>query len=136
MGNLSNFNPPISFKAKYVGILVLTILQLLNGAIHAIIGGAFLVLNIGVMEYNVYTLFYGALNLIFLYGLWTGKKSGWIGTILVSIFVIVVDVCATLDIQIMPGVPKTAALGEIVISLTILVFLLQPKIRQQFLKTK
>lgn len=136
MGNLSNFNPPISFKGKYVGILVLTILQLLNGAIHTIIGGAFLVLNIGVIEYNLYTLVYGVLNLVFLYGLWTGKKTGWIGTILVSIFVIIVDVCATLDIQLIPGVPKTAALGEIVISLAILVFLLQPKIRQQFLKTK
>ena len=133
---MSNFKPPVSFKGKYVGILVITILQLLNGAIHTIIGGAFLVLNIGVMEYNVYTLFYGALNLVFLYGLWTGKKSGWIGTILVSIFVIVVDVCATLDIQLIPGVPKTVALGEIVISLTILVFLFQPKIRPQFLKTK
>ncbi len=133
---MSNFNPPISFKGKYVGILVLTILQLLNGAIHAIIGGAFLVLNIGVMEYNLYTLVYGVLNLVFLYGLWTGKKTGWIGTILVSIFVIIVDVCATLDIQLIPGVPKTAALGEIVISLVILVFLLQPKIRQLFLKTK
>ena len=119
-----------------MGILVLTILQLLNGAIHTIIGTAFLVLNIGIMEYNLYTLLYGALNLVFLYGLWTGKKIGWIGTILVSTFVIVVDVCAILDVQLIAGVPKAAALGEIVISLAILVFLMMPKVRQHFLKTK
>lgn len=133
--NLNKFTPPVSFKGKYVGILVLTILQFLNGAIHAVIGGAFGVLEIGVMAYNVYTFFYGISNLIFLYGLWTGKKYGWMGTILVSIFVIVIDVCTIIGIQLIPGVPESAALGEIVISLTILVYLIQPKIRELFLQT-
>jgi len=135
VGNLNNFTPPVSFKGKYLGILVLTILQLLNGVIHAAIGGAFFVLGIGVMSYNVYTFFYGVFNLIFLYGLWTGKKIGWIGTILVSIFVIIIDVCVTLGIQLIPGVPKNVAIGEIVISVAILVYLLQPKIRELFLQT-
>jgi hypothetical protein len=133
VGNLDNFNPPLAFKGKYLGVLVLTILQLLNGLIHAVIGGAFIVLGIGVMSYNVYTMFYGVFNLIFLYGLWTGKKSGWIGTILISFFVIIIDVCVTLNIQLIPGVPKNAAIGEIIISLAILVYLLQPKIRKLFL---
>jgi len=133
--NLSKFTPPVSFKGKYVGILVLTILQFLNGSIHAVIGGTFAVFAIGVMAYNVYTFFYGISNLIFLYGLWTGKKSGWIGTILVSIFVITIDVFTILGIQLIPGVPESAALGEIVISLTILIYLLQPKIRELFLKS-
>ena len=132
---MNNFTPPVSFKGKYLGILVLTILQLLNGVIHAAIGGAFFVLGIGVMSYNVYTFFYGVFNLIFLYGLWTGKKIGWIGTILVSIFVIIIDVCVTLGIQLIPGVPKNVAIGEIVISVAILVYLLQPKIRELFLQT-
>ena len=135
MGNLNNFTPPVSFKGKYLGILVLTILQLLNGVIHATIGGGFFVLGIGVMSYNIYTFFYGVFNLIFLYGLWTGKKIGWIGTILVSIFVIIIDVCVTLGIQLIPGVPQNAAVGEIVISVAILVYLLQPKIRELFLQT-
>jgi hypothetical protein len=135
VGNLNNFTPPVSFKGKYLGILVLTILQLLNGVIHAAIGGAFFVLGIGVMSYNIYTFFYGVFNLIFLYGLWTGKKIGWIGTILVSIFVIIIDVCVTLGIQLIPGVPQNAAVGEIVISVAILVYLLQPKIRGLFLQT-
>ena len=132
---MNNFNPSVSFKGKYLGILVLTILQLLNGVIHAAIGGAFFVFDIGVMSYNVYTFFYGIFNLIFLYGLWTGKKIGWIGTILVSVFVIIIDVCLILDIQLIPGVPKNVALGEIVISLAIIVYLLQPKIRELFLQT-
>ena len=75
MGNLNNFTPPVSFKGKYLGILVLTILQLLNGVIHAAIGGAFFVLGIGVMSYNIYTFFYGVFNLIFLYGLVDWKKN-------------------------------------------------------------
>ncbi|MCW4022603.1 MAG: hypothetical protein NWF02_05545 [Candidatus Bathyarchaeota archaeon] len=119
-----------------MGLLILTILQLLNGAIHATIGGVFVVLDIGVMSYNVYTFFYGVLNLVFLYGLWTGKKSGWIGTILVYILVIIIDVCVSFDIQLIPGVPKTAALGEIAISLALLVYLMQPKIRELFQQTK
>lgn len=132
---LSKVNPPESFKGKYLGVLVLTIVQFLNGTIHAIIGAGFAIFGIGAIAYNIYTFLYGVFNLIFLYGLWTGKKTGWTGTILVSIFVIIIDICTTLDIQIIPGVPKSAALGEIVISLAILVYLLQPKIRQLFTQT-
>lgn len=132
---MNNFSPPVSFKGKYVGILVLTILQLLNGAIHAIIGATFIVLSIGAISYNIYTFFYGIINLLFLYGLWTGKKSGWIGTILVSGFVFLIDVFTILNIQIIAGAPKNAAIGEIVISLALIAYLFHPKIRKIFLQT-
>ncbi|MDG6222276.1 MAG: hypothetical protein IAX21_11015 [Candidatus Bathyarchaeota archaeon] len=132
---MSKVNYPESFKGKYVGVLVLTIAQFLNGTIHATIGAGFAIFGIGAMAYNIYTFFYGVFNLIFLYGLWTGKKSGWIGTIIVSVFVIIIDVCTILDVQIIHGLPKSAALGEIVISLVLLAYLFQPKIRQLFTQT-
>ena len=134
--NLGEFEPPASFKGKYLGILVLTIAQFLNGAIHATIGAGLILFGIGELAYAIYTVLYGVLNLAFLYGLWKGKKTGWIGTILVSLFVIIIDLCTAFDIQFIPGVPKSAAIGEIVISIAILFYLLQPKVRELFLKRK
>jgi len=70
--------------------------------------------------------------MIFAYCLWAGKNSGWLGTIIVSLFVIVVDVFAVLGVSLIAGVPRTAALGEIVYSLVVLLYLFQPKIIQVF----
>lgn len=135
MQTLSKLNTPQSYKGKYVGLLVLTIVQFLNGTIHATIGAGLAIFEIGVLTYNIYTFLYGVFNLIFLYGLWTGKKSGWIGTILLSFLIIVVDVFVIFGIQLIPGVPQSAAIGEIIISLGILLYLLQPKLRQLFTQT-
>jgi hypothetical protein len=88
----------------------------------------------GELGYNVYTFLYGVLNIIFAYGVWAGKKSGWLGTIIVSLLVIVVDICAVLNITLILGVPKTAALGEIVYSLVVVAYLFQPKIIKLFKK--
>ena len=134
MIDLSEFKYPESFKGMYPGVFVLDILHFLNGTIHAVIGLALVFAASGELVYNVYTLFYGLFNLFFAYGLWSGKKSGWLGTIIVSLFVIVVDVCAVLDITLIAGVPKTAAFGEIVYSLIVVAYLIQPKIVQVFKK--
>ena len=132
--NLSKLSTPDSSKGKYVGVLVLTVVLFLNGAIHTTIGAGLAFFGIGEMVYNLYTVLYGILQIIFLYGLWNGKTYAWIGTILVSIFIILIDVCTTLGIQIIPGVPTSAAIGEIVVSLGIIVYLFQPKIKQLFLQ--
>ena len=129
---LSKFKHPASFKGKYPGIFGLSIVQFLNGTVHAAFGLALISLMSGEPIYNVYTLLYGISNIIFAYGLWNGKKSGWLGTILVSLFVIVVDVSEVLGISLIPGVLRGAALGEIVYSLVVIVYLLQPKIIQVF----
>ncbi len=130
--DLSEFNYPASFKGKYPGVFVLTIVQLLGGAIHAIIGLGLIYTASGELVYNVYTLLYGVFSIIFAYGLWAGKKSGWLGTIIVSLFVIVVAVATDLNVQLIAGVPRSAAFGEIFISLVFLVYLFQPKIVRVF----
>ena len=134
MIGLSEFRYPDSFKGRYPGVFVLDVLQFLNGAIHTVIGLALVFAASGELVYSVYTLLYGVFNLVFAYGLWAGKTSGWLGTIIVSLFVIVVDVCAVLEIALIAGVPKTAALGEIVYSLVLMAYLLQPNIIQVFKK--
>jgi hypothetical protein len=52
----------------------------------------------------------------------------------VSLFVIVVDICVVVNITLILGVPKTAALGEIVYSLVVVAYLFQPKIIKLFKK--
>jgi len=130
--DLSEFKYPASFKGKHLGVFILVILLFLGGAIHAIIGLGLIFAVSGELIYNVYTLLYGVFTIIFAYCLWAGKKSGLLGTIIVSLFVIVVDVSAVLGVSLIAGVPRTAALGEIVYSLFVSVYLFQPKIIKVF----
>jgi hypothetical protein len=130
--DLNEFKYPASFKGKYPGVFVLTIVQFLGGAIHAIIGLGLIYAASGEPVYNVYTLLYGVFSIIFANGLWAGKKSGWLGTIIVSLFVIVIDVSTVLDIRLIAGVPRTAAFGEIFISIIFIACLLLPKIVRVF----
>jgi hypothetical protein len=130
--NLSEFKYPESFKTRYAGVFVLTVLQFFNGAIHTIFG-LVLVFAVSVeFSYSIYTLLYGVSTIFFAYGLWAGRKLGWLGTIVVSLFVIVVDVCAVLNIPLIVGVPTSAALGEIIYSLAVVLYLFQPKIIKLF----
>ena len=130
--DLSEFKYPDSFKGRYPGVFVLVILQFLVGAIHAAIGLGLVFAASGELSYNVYTFLYGVFTIIFAYGLWSGKKSGYLGTIIVSILVIVVDVSAFLGMSLIAGVPRAAALGEIVYSLVVMAYLFQPKIIKMF----
>ncbi len=130
--DLSEFKYPDSFKGRYPGVFVLVILQFLVGAIHAAIGLGLVFAASGELGYNVYTFLYGVVTIIFAYGLWSGKKSGYLGTIIVSILVIVVDVSAFLGMSLIAGVPRAAALGEIMYSLVVMVYLFQPKIIKLF----
>ena len=81
--DLSEFKYPDSFKGRYPGVFVLVILQFLLGAIHAAIGLGLVFAVSGELGYNVYTFLYGVFTIIFAYGLWSGKKSGYLGTIIV-----------------------------------------------------
>ncbi len=130
--DLSEFKYPDSFKRRYPRVFVLIILQFLVGAIHAAIGLGLFFAASGELGYNVYTLLYGVFTIIFAYGLWAGKKSGYLGTIIVSTLVIVVDVSAFLGMSLIAGVPRAAALSEIVYSLVVMAYLFHPKIIKLF----
>jgi len=132
---LSEFKYPDSFKGRYPGVFVLSILQFLVGAIHAVIGLSLIFSMSGeLVYYNIYTFLYGVFTVIFAYGLWINKKSGWLCTIFLSFFVIIVDFSTVLDMPLIAGVPRSAAFGEIVYSLVVLIYLFQPKIMQLFKK--
>ena len=76
---------------------------------------------------------FGSLTLVFAVFIWRGKKAGWIGTILVSLFVIVADSLTVLDLPSIPGIPKFPAATEIAYSIIVIVYLLQPHVRKKFL---
>lgn len=130
----------INVKGRFLGILILVIVQSLIGFIH-IFFGVFLLLGSFVpvasfstapLIYNSYTLVYGLLTVFFTYLFWKGKKSGWIGTASISIFVTAVDTLAIFDLFNVLGIPKTAGLGEIPYSLIILFYLLQNHVRSKY----
>ncbi len=130
--NTHKFEFPASFKGRYLGVLIMALIQILGGAVHIAIGLGLIFGMSGVFVYNLYTFLFGFFTLIFTYGLWVGRRSGWVGTILLSLFVIIVDVAAVLNVTLIPGVQKFAALGEIVYSLGVLLYMLQPKIIHVF----
>jgi hypothetical protein len=83
--------------------------------------------------YDVYTLLFGLLVLIFAVFVWQGKKIGWLGTVAVSLFVILVDLSTVLNFPSIPGIPKSAAATEIVYSFLAVLYLLQNDIRKKYL---
>jgi hypothetical protein len=128
---------PITYKGRSLGILVLTGAQLLIGAIHALFGALLLAFGASILQateaYNVYTLVFGLSVLVFTVFVWQGKKAGWIGTVAVSLFVIVADALTVLNLPSIPGIPKFAALTEIAYSLLVVFYLLQTNIRKKYL---
>lgn len=131
----------VTFRERFLGITVLVVVQLIVGIIHVIFGFALLSGGFSVVSYSMipmmyafYTLIYGLLTLFFTYLIWLGKRSGWIGTVAVSLFVIIVDILAVLDLSNVLGipVPKVAAIGEIPFGILILVYLLQYHVRSKY----
>lgn len=131
----------ISIKGRSFGIFLITIIQLINGIIHFYYGLVMISGNYSAetfsflpMTYSVYTLAYGLLNFIFIYLFWVGKRSGWIGTLIVSLFVIIVDVLAILNIMNILGIPSypMALLGEILYSTLLVIYLLQSHVRLKY----
>jgi uncharacterized membrane protein (DUF2068 family) len=135
---LSNKPKLPTFHGRSLGITALTGAQLLIGGIHIFSGALLLVFeNFSALSataaYDVYTIFFGLLTLIFAVFIWRGKKAGWIGTIAVCIFVIAADSLTVLDLPSVPGIPKLPAATEIAYSLIVIVYLLRPNIRKKFL---
>lgn len=126
------------FRGRFFGIVVLIAIQLIVGVIHVAFGLVMLSGNLSASftmtptVYSVYTLVYGSLTFVFACLLWTGKRLGWIGTVFVSLFVIVADTLTVLNLLTYLGIPKVAAIGEIPFSILVLAYLLQHHVRTKY----
>ncbi len=130
----------ITFRGRYLGILFLVSIHLIVGLIHLVSG---LALILGyysfaaystTMIYSVYTLVYGFLTAVFTYLVWKGNRMGWIGTVAISTFVIIIDSLAVFNLSNILSIPapKFAAIGEIPFSILVLVYLLQNHVRAKY----
>ncbi len=132
-------NAPPTFKGRSLGIAVLVVAQYCIAIIH-IVSGFTLLLGVfspmGAQQtpliYSVYTLAYGVLVLFFTYGIWTGKRWGWIGTVAVALFVIIADSLVLLNLPSISGIPKSATIAEVLYSLVVIIYLLQDHIRAKY----
>lgn len=132
-----NNSKPITYRGRYLGLSVLVIVQIINGLIHSI-SGLVLILGSNIplasstnepLVFSFYTLTFGILTIFFTVLLWKGKRLGWIGTILISFFVIVADTLTILDLMTFLGIIKTAGIGEIPYCMVIIFYLIQNHIR-------
>jgi hypothetical protein len=126
-----------TYYGKSLGIIALTAAQFLIGTIHVLFGLWLLTSEItagsqATIPYDVYTLFFGVLVLLFAGLIWQGKKLGWIGTITISLFVTIADALTLLNLPSIPGIPKGAALLEIAYSVLIVCYLFLPHVRRKF----
>ncbi len=131
----SKRNPvTVTYKGRSIGILVLTVSQLFIGAIHILIWTLFLIFGASILQateaYNVYTLVFGLLVMVFAGFIWQSKKSGWIGTIVVSLFVTAADALTVANLPSIPGIPKFAAPTEIGYSIVVIIYLSVPHARK------
>jgi len=80
------------------------------------------------MIYSVYTVTFGFAVTIFAFGIWLQKNWGLYGTIVTSLFVTFADTLTILNLPSIPGIPKFAAVPEILYSVFVLTYLLQLKV--------
>jgi hypothetical protein len=136
---MSRKQPPvITYKGRSLGIVVLIAAQLFIGAIHVffgllLLGFENLLFMQAIIVYDVYTIMFGLLTVVFAVFIWQGKKTGWIGTIAVSLFVIAADSLTLLDLPSIPGIPTFAGFGEITYSFLIIIYLCTRQVREKYL---
>lgn len=126
--------PPLIY-GRTIGVATLTVAQLIIGLIHVFSGALLFAYEDfarlpDTAAYDIYTIVYGLLVLVFAVYFWRGKWIGWVGTIAVSTFVIVADSLTLLDLPSVPGIPKGPAAAEIIYSLIVVGYLL----KKQFIK--
>ena len=127
---------PITVNGRSIGIAILTAEQLFIGVIHFIVG---LLLFVSVSDilpttlaYSIYTVVFGFLVSVFAWFIWRGKKAGWIGTVTVLVFVIVVDTLRVLNLPSIPGIPNFAPPTEITWSILVIIYLSTKNVRKKF----
>ena len=128
----------VTIRGRFLGIAVLVSILIIIGIIHVFVGfamisGYYLVsFSSEPLAYSVYTFVYGLFTFLFSYMLWTGKRSGWIGTIAVSLFVIFADILAALDLFSFLGIPPIAAIIEVPFYMLILAYVLQNHVKAKY----
>ena len=127
-----------AFKGRFLGIAVLVAAQFFVGVIHLDFGFVLLsssfsaVFSLTPMIYSIYTLAYALLTLLFAYLIWAGNRSGWLGTVTVSLFVIFADSLTVLGLLSFLGIPTFAAFGEIPFSILVVAYLIQPHVNSKY----
>jgi hypothetical protein len=141
---MNKARPPIEYKGRSLGILLLVAAQLLIGFIHVAFGFWILTATltsssvgfVGLFSapviYSVYTIVFSLFTLLFGYLLWLRNRWGWVGTFAVLVFVIVADSLTLLDLPSVPGIPKFAGYGEITYSVLVIIYLLQAHVRTKY----
>lgn len=133
-------NPPtITYKGRRLGIVILTVAQLVIGSMHLFFGFLLLAFESllfiqSTTLYAFYTIIFSTLTLIFAVLIWKESKLGWIGTVAVSLFVIAADSLTLLNLPSIPGIPKLAGFGEITYSVLVLGYLIQAGVSRMFLR--
>lgn len=130
----------IKASGRFLGVFVLVIFQTLVGIMHIFFGSILLFesyvsiasSSTAPLIYSYYTLVFGLFTIVFTYLFWIEKRSGWLGTTAISLFVIVADILALLDFFNVLGIPNTAGLGEIPYSLFVLFYLFENHIRLKY----
>ena len=139
----SRAKPSITYNGRPIGLLVVVVAQLFVGFLHLIFGVWMLSAQatpftniVGSTNrpdaYSIYTITFSLLTILFAIPLWIQKRWGWIGTIAVALFVIIVDSLTLLDLPSIPGIPKFAGFGEITYSVGLSLYLLQSRIRAKY----
>lgn len=128
---------PATLVGRTFGRVVLVGLQLLIGAIHLFAGLLLLAYEDfsalpATAAYDVYTMVFGLLVVVFAYGLWQSKKWGLLGAVAVSVFVIIADSTAVIGLPVVAGTPAGPAAIEITYSVILIGYLLWGKVRRQF----
>jgi hypothetical protein len=127
---------PITINGRSIGIAILTAEQLFIGVIHVLVGLMLLVFSSTILPatltYDVYTTFFGFLVSVFAWSIWQGRKAGWIGTVAVLVFVIVVDTLKVLNLPSIPGIPNFAPPTEIIWSILVIIYMSTKNVRKKF----
>lgn len=122
---------------RTIGRVVLVGLQLLIGVIHLFAGLLLLAYEDfsalpATAAYDVYTVLFGVLVVVFAYGLWLGRRWGLVGTVAVLVFVIIADSTTVIGLPVVAGTPAGTAAVEITYSVILIGYLLWGKVRRQF----
>ncbi|MCW3999073.1 MAG: hypothetical protein NWE93_02405 [Candidatus Bathyarchaeota archaeon] len=135
---MSKPSPP-TFKGRSLGIAALTAAQASIGVIHVGAGALLLASEDfsklpATAAYDVYTLVYGLLTLLFAVWFWQIKRWGWAGTVAVCLFVFAADSLRVLGLPTIPGIPYAPAFAEIAYSLLAVTYLFTANVRGKYLK--
>jgi hypothetical protein len=136
---MSKKPPTITYKGRSLGIVILTVAQLIIGGLHLVFGFLLLAFEnlLFIQEstiYASYTIVFSVLTVVFATYIWKGRRIGWVGTVAVSLFVIAADGLTLLNLPSVPGIPPFAGFGEITYSVLVLGYLLPSGVRPKFFR--